>query len=54
MKKLGIDARLYHQTGVGTYIRNLLYFLQKKEYSTFRPTLFVMEEDMKKVKKEIS
>lgn len=25
MKKIGIDARLYSQTGVGTYLRNLLY-----------------------------
>ncbi len=27
MKKIGIDARLINQTGVGTYIRNLLYYL---------------------------
>ncbi len=27
MKKIGIDARLYLQTGVGVYIRNLLHYL---------------------------
>ena len=27
--KIGIDCRLYHQTGVGVYIRNLIYYLQK-------------------------
>ncbi len=54
MKKLGIDARLYYQTGVGTYIRNLLYFLQKKQFAVFYPVLFVMQEDYGKLKKEIS
>ncbi|PIQ73326.1 hypothetical protein COV58_03170 [Candidatus Roizmanbacteria bacterium CG11_big_fil_rev_8_21_14_0_20_36_8] len=29
MKKIGIDARLYSQTGVGTYLRNLLHYLVK-------------------------
>ena len=29
MKKIGIDARLYSQTGVGTYLKNLLYYLEK-------------------------
>jgi glycosyltransferase involved in cell wall biosynthesis len=29
MKKIGIDARLYSQTGVGVYLRNLLYYLQE-------------------------
>lgn len=27
MKHIGIDARLYYKTGVGTYIRNLLHYL---------------------------
>ncbi|MBI3619703.1 glycosyltransferase family 4 protein [Candidatus Roizmanbacteria bacterium] len=27
MKRIGIDARLLYQTGVGTYLRNLLYYL---------------------------
>ena len=27
--KIGIDARLYSQTGVGVYIRNFLYYLPK-------------------------
>jgi glycosyltransferase involved in cell wall biosynthesis len=29
MKKIGIDARLMNETGVGTYIRNLLKYLPK-------------------------
>ncbi len=28
MKRIGIDARLINQTGVGVYIRNLLHYLQ--------------------------
>ncbi|MFA6017336.1 MAG: glycosyltransferase family 1 protein [Patescibacteria group bacterium] len=31
MKKIGIDARLYSQTGVGTYLKNLIYYLEKKQ-----------------------
>ena len=29
MRRIGIDARLYSQTGVGTYLRNLLFYLDK-------------------------
>jgi len=29
MKKIGIDARLLNQTGVGTYIQNLLFYLDQ-------------------------
>ncbi len=29
MKKIGIDARLFGQTGVGVYLQNFLYFLNK-------------------------
>ncbi|MBI4225969.1 glycosyltransferase, partial [Candidatus Roizmanbacteria bacterium] len=37
MYKIGIDARLYNQTGVGVYLRNLLYYLERltKNYSQF-------------------
>ncbi len=31
MKKIGIDARLYSQTGVGTYLKNLLFHLDKTQ-----------------------
>ncbi len=27
--RIGIDARLYSQTGIGVYLRNLIYFLQQ-------------------------
>jgi hypothetical protein len=29
MKKIGLDARLIKQTGVGTYLHNLLYYLDQ-------------------------
>ena len=35
MKKIGIDARLYGQTGVGRYIKNLIYYLQEEENFLF-------------------
>lgn len=42
MKRIGIDARLYTQTGVGTYIQNLLVNLSVTEYSL---TIFSLEQD---------
>lgn len=50
MKKIGIDARLYSQTGVGTYLKNLLYYLEKK--SSNSGTLFYIyltKKDFNKV-----
>ncbi|MBI3366389.1 glycosyltransferase family 4 protein [Candidatus Roizmanbacteria bacterium] len=44
-KKIGIDARLYFQTGVGTYLRNLLYYLQKIDPSEFEFYVYVLESD---------
>ncbi len=47
--RLGIDARLYFQTGVGVYIRNLLYHLPKflpKEAKVF---VYFLREDERKV-----
>lgn len=32
MKKICVDARMYHSSGIGTYIRNMLPFLQKKYF----------------------
>ena len=32
MKKIGIDARFYSEAGVGRYIKNLLYYLQKLDH----------------------
>ncbi len=50
--KIGIDARLWNQTGVGRYIRNLVYNLQildkKNDY-----VVFVMSEDFNDIKFKI-
>lgn len=46
--KIGIDARLYSQTGVGVYIRNLLHYLQRLEHKiTFN--VYLMDKDYEKV-----
>jgi glycosyltransferase involved in cell wall biosynthesis len=50
MKKIGIDARLYSQTGVGTYINNLLHYLQKEPVKDITFYVFIMEKEMEKVK----
>lgn len=45
MKHIGIDARLYFQTGVGTYLRNFLHFLPQYISKNTRISLFVLQED---------
>ena len=32
MKKIGIDARLLRQTGVGTYLKNFLHYLERQKF----------------------
>jgi glycosyltransferase involved in cell wall biosynthesis len=49
MKKIGIDARLYSQTGVGTYLKNLLYYLDKKHLTDVVFYIYLMEQDYDKV-----
>lgn len=49
MKKIGIDARLYSQTGVGTYLKNLIFYLQKKELKNETFFLYLMDNDFDKV-----
>lgn len=49
MKKIGIDARLYSQTGVGTYLKNLIYYLEKKELEDKIFYIYLMSEDFNKV-----
>ena len=46
MKKIGIDARLYSQTGVGTYLKNLIYYLEKKELNN-EFYIYLLPEDYK-------
>ncbi|OGK17946.1 hypothetical protein A3G67_04830 [Candidatus Roizmanbacteria bacterium RIFCSPLOWO2_12_FULL_40_12] len=45
MKKLGIDARLYRQTGVGVYVRNLLYYLGSNLPSDVQVYIYLTERD---------
>jgi glycosyltransferase involved in cell wall biosynthesis len=40
MKKIGIDARFYSEAGVGRYIKNLLYYLQKLDHTNEYYILF--------------
>ncbi len=49
MKKIGIDARLYSQTGVGTYLKNLLYYLEKKELKDEFFYIYLMAEDYNRI-----
>ena len=45
MKKIGIDARLYSQTGVGTYLKNLIHYLDKKELKDDLFYIYLMPDD---------
>jgi len=47
MKKIGIDARLYSQTGVGTYLKNLIYYLDKKELGDKLIYIYLLPDDYK-------
>lgn len=49
MKKIGIDARLYFQTGVGTYIRNLLHYLPNYLSSKYEICIYVLNKDVHKL-----
>lgn len=45
MKRIGIDARLYFQTGVGVYLRNFLHFLQQLPLKDIEFYIYVLERD---------
>ncbi len=45
MKRIGIDARLYFQTGVGVYLRNFLHFLQELSPQDMEFIVYVLERD---------
>ncbi|MBI4004669.1 glycosyltransferase family 4 protein [Candidatus Roizmanbacteria bacterium] len=47
MKKIGIDARLYLQTGVGVYLRNLLHYLPKYSDSSVTYYIYIGNDDKK-------
>ncbi|OGK52345.1 hypothetical protein A2970_00930 [Candidatus Roizmanbacteria bacterium RIFCSPLOWO2_01_FULL_44_13] len=48
MKKIGIDARLLRQTGVGTYLENLLHYLDRQKISDISFYVYLMSEDFDK------
>lgn len=49
VKKIGIDGRLYSQTGVGVYIRNLLFYLQKMKLDDIFFYVYLTDKDYEKV-----
>ncbi len=50
MKRIGIDARLYFQTGVGIYLRNLLGNLHKIAPDYLEFYIYFLERDADKIK----
>ncbi|MCL4353746.1 glycosyltransferase family 4 protein [Patescibacteria group bacterium] len=50
--RIGIDARLWSQTGVGRYIRNLVVNLQKIDKKNHY-VLFVRKEDLEDIRPEV-
>jgi len=48
MKKIGIDARLYSQTGVGTYLRNLLDRIDKNPKKGVEYYVYLTNKDYRK------
>lgn len=51
MKKIGIDARLYSQTGVGTYLRNFIHELTVYPPKNTTYYLYVLPSDVEKLLK---
>jgi glycosyltransferase involved in cell wall biosynthesis len=50
--KIGIDGRLWNESGVGRYIRNLVKNLKKIDKNN-NYVLFVLEKDLKQVRSEL-
>ncbi|HMS22658.1 MAG TPA: glycosyltransferase family 1 protein [Candidatus Levybacteria bacterium] len=48
-KKIGIDIRLWNETGIGRYIRNLIFELAKIEYK-HKYVLFARPDDIAEIK----
>ncbi len=51
MKTIGIDARLLFQTGVGTYLQNLLYHLGTIPNDPLQYRAYILPEDVSKAKR---
>ncbi len=50
MRRIGIDARLYFQTGVGTYLRNFIKNLQSLAPKNIKFFIYVMNDQSSKIK----
>lgn len=50
MYKIGIDARLYSQTGVGVYLRNLLHYLEKIASDEFTFFIYILDNEKKEIR----
>lgn len=48
-KRIGIDARLYYETGVGVYLRNFLYYLQKLAPDSYQFHIYVLEKNSSQI-----
>ncbi len=48
MKKVGIDARLYSQTGVGTYLKNFLHYLEESDTLDVVFYVYLLDKDFDK------
>ncbi|MBP9690925.1 glycosyltransferase family 4 protein [Candidatus Woesebacteria bacterium] len=48
-KRIGIDARLYFQTGVGTYLKNLLKFLPQNLHKDIEIYVYVLPQDVSRI-----
>ncbi|MFZ2206088.1 MAG: glycosyltransferase family 1 protein [Microgenomates group bacterium] len=53
MKRIGIDARLLFQTGVGTYLQNLLHEISLSKSTDISFTIYCLPSDVDFIKKEI-
>jgi glycosyltransferase involved in cell wall biosynthesis len=51
-QRIGIDARLYEQTGVGVYLQNLLTWLHKSYMNRFEVSIFVQANLTKALQKQ--
>jgi len=49
MRKIGIDARLLNQSGVGTYLQNLLFYLDKNNSSEVLYYVYLLKNDFEKL-----
>src|SRR5438876_10158241 len=46
MKRIGIDARLFSQTGVGTYLQNFLHYVPQFLNSTDLLYVYILKDDV--------